>query len=411
VDAKRISSFRITFWGLLESLYLLIPWIPVLRLDLSRKLRPQKLRSSQITDPGEEVRLAWFLDVSSPELKRDAGSRRLLEVMRSFQEKGFFIIFSSLNGDRLSRESIEFLAPTFMDMPFELARGLLLKDHSRFSVVWCSRLVGARFARPLIKSKAKDTKFVFDTVDIHGTRIASYGQGAFEAIFRLLGNQIRRQELGLARRFDVTVAVSEEEQSWLRSEGIQAALVPTIFESTPNPIDWETRTGQFFVANFNHVPNVQGLSWYLSEVWPLLSLEVRSQGLKIIGANVPKFLLSHASTEIQFLGRVERIESVLQKSRVAIAPIISGAGVNGKIVEAMSAGVATATTPLGAGGVGLNHNVDCLVGGNPKEFAAAVEILCSDKITNLEISRAAELVAVERFSRASLSQRLDNLMA
>ena len=409
MDATKLGNFGETSRGFAEALYLLLPWLSKFRLSALRQKSGGTWPDARVSTPEHSMGIVWFVDVSAPAINRDAGSNRLLEIVRDFQDHGYLTIFSSLDGSHINQETVDFLDGKLVEAGFITTRALFLAEGARFSFVWCSRLVGARFVRPLIKSNSLNCKFVYDTVDLHGKRIASYGQVLSSPIFRLLGTLILLQEIGMAKKFDATIAVSQGEQLLLEMKGVPTTLVGTVVEMRPNLVPWRERRGQIFVANFAHIPNVQGLTWYLKKVWPLLNIELKNQGLIIVGSNAPQFLLSYADKNIEFIGRVDILDPILQSARVSIAPIISGAGVNGKITEAMSQLVAVATTPLGAEGVGLTSGLNCLIGDTPQEFAHAVELLCTNEVLNSLVANNARDLASERFSRARLTEKLNQL--
>jgi GT2 family glycosyltransferase len=116
-------------------------------------------------------------------------------------------------------------------------------------------------------------------------------------------------------------------------------------------------------------------------VAPLLKKPVK---FTLVGSNPPYIVRTmarhgdHAGL-FKVTGYVPDTFPYLNRAKISIAPILFGAGMNGKIGEAMAAGVPVITTALGALGMGLTHEENCLVAEGPQEFADAIDRLHNDE--------------------------------
>ena len=102
-----------------------------------------------------------------------------------------------------------------------------------------------------------------------------------------------------------------------------------------------------------HEPNVDAVIWFVREILPAVRVTLPSVNFTIVGSNPPKAVTGLASEHVQVLGRISEEELSLQyrRARLVVAPLRYGAGVKGKIVEAMQHGVPTITTTVGAEGI------------------------------------------------------------
>jgi glycosyltransferase involved in cell wall biosynthesis len=95
------------------------------------------------------------------------------------------------------------------------------------------------------------------------------------------------------------------------------------------------------------------------------------------------------------------LNDVFVHARIFVAPLLAGAGLKGKVLEAMSRGVPSVLSAVAAEGTGLTHGVDCLIARTPEEWAAAVVRLYTDEELWTRIANAALQTARTRFSLAA----------
>jgi GT2 family glycosyltransferase len=169
------------------------------------------------------------------------------------------------------------------------------------------------------------------------------------------------------------------------------------------------RQGCVFVGNFDHNPNVTSAIYLKHEVAPFLT--GTAIGFQIVGSNPPKIVRTLGQFGIEkerftVTGYVPDTAPYLAHARVSVAPILFGAGMNGKIGEAMAAGLPVVTTSLGALGMGLTGGENCLVADDPEGFANAIRRLHSDQELWEKIRRNATEYLKHSFSRAELDRHV-----
>jgi glycosyltransferase involved in cell wall biosynthesis len=140
-----------------------------------------------------------------------------------------------------------------------------------------------------------------------------------------------------------------------------------------------------YVGNLTWHPNVQGLDWFLTEVWPLLrrrlpgvALTIAGSGLATGGDGRPLFPSRWQVPGAEVVGFVPDLLPLYRRSLVMIVPILSGSGIRIKLLEALRAGMPVVSTPQGAAGLPLRDGGEALIEGDPEGFAAAVVRLCGD---------------------------------
>lgn len=136
-----------------------------------------------------------------------------------------------------------------------------------------------------------------------------------------------------------------------------------------------------FIGSMNWFPNVQGLSWFLNEVYPLIQKELPSTTLDIIGSGEPHaelLLRIRKNRNITFWGELEDEVPFLHQSKVFISPLWIGGGVRLKNPTAWIARLPIVATSLSVEGLEYKDGNDLLIGDTPERFAEQVVRLLHD---------------------------------
>lgn len=227
---------------------------------------------------------------------------------------------------------------------------------------------------------------------------------AFEA------ERVRALERAIWRVADFVLYPCEEEAAVVRQmePGVEGrAVIPYAFDSfvrrgAPTP------GGQIlFVGGFGHPPNEDAVLWLAKEILPRVLVAQPGAKLVIAGSRPTPAVLALAGPTIEVAGHVsdKRLAILYDDARVAIVPLRFGAGVKGKVVEAMHAGVPVVMTRIGA--QGLPNLPDCMpVHDDPAELADAVIALLEDDEAWLRQSIEQVEYAKRRFTRSAMRASL-----
>lgn len=118
-------------------------------------------------------------------------------------------------------------------------------------------------------------------------------------------------------------------------------------------IDFRTKKDLIFVGGFNHRPNLDGLLWFLKEVWPIVLKSLPQVAINIVGSNIPDSLKKMECNNIHIKGFIpdEELTKLYRECRVCIVPLRYGAGIKGKVIEAMYNRISIVTTEVGIEGL------------------------------------------------------------
>jgi GT2 family glycosyltransferase len=349
------------------------------RATLEHKHLPKDLkRTAEASDRNRERPRVVVFDERVPSPDRDAGSLRMFLILKTLAAwcHVTFVPFNrpqSLDYERaLWQEGIE--TADAIDY-----RGLLKHKNARAAIV--SRpSMGAAFIHRLRRANPK-VGIVFDMVDTHFVRFQREYEISGDAAARGEAERYRRLERKLARSSDVVWCASVEDKQVMEREaaGTRIEVVPTIHELRDCGRPFADRRDLLFIGNLAHRPNDDAVVFFMREVYPLVRQRLPEVRLDIVGDNPSAAIKAYNSEEVRVLGYVPNVEPLLENARVFIAPLRFGAGIKGKVGEAMAHGIPVVTTSVGAEGFGLTHGLDVMIGDDPAAFAAATAALYADE--------------------------------
>jgi hypothetical protein len=145
-----------------------------------------------------------------------------------------------------------------------------------------------------------------------------------------------------------------------------------------DPAEFAARRVVLFVGGYAHPPNVDAALFLASEVMPLVWETAPQARLVLAGSKPTPELLALAGERIEVPGWVPDLGPFYARARLSVTPVRYGAGVKGKVIGSLQAGVPVVTTSVGNEGLGLRNGVEALVADAPRELAEAVLALFDD---------------------------------
>lgn len=333
-------------------------------------------------------RMVLVADRHAPHTDRDAGSRAIWQFMRELQECGFDVRFWSLLPERdaryralLEMHGIEYLDASRCSGGF---RGWMAEHGAYLDDLVLSRPEVAEALLPQARGVTA-ARIVYYGHDIHFLRLQGQheaeGGGDAAAVARM-----RAREIAVWRQSDVVLYPSaaevREATAVLEAEGetriVEAMPLfgfPPRAAAAPVP---GGRAGLLFVGGFAHAPNRDGIRWFVAEAWSRLRAAFPDLRLAVAGAGADGLFDGLDADGVEVLGAVGEAELAdrYAQSRVAIAPLRFGAGVKGKVLEAMNAGLPCVTTAVGIQGIEGASGLE--VADDAAAFAERVAALLTD---------------------------------
>ena len=341
---------------------------------------------------------------------QDSGSVRMLAMLRILVSLGAHVTFIADNLEAREPYTSQLRAEgvDVWHAPYVHSVAQLLQERgSLYDVVMLCRHYIAAPLVPAVRKYAPQAQLWFDTVDLHYLR--EERQAALENSQAMLrtARQTRDQELGVIEAADLTLVVSPVEQQVLAQAAPHARveILSNIHDVHADTPGFDVRDGLLFVGGFQHPPNVDAVTWFVEQVWPLVRAAAPALTLRVVGSKMPDRLRSLHGNGIEILGFVHDIEPLLRSSKVSIAPLRYGAGVKGKVNQAMAYGLPVVATSVAVEGMGLRDGEHVRVADTPQAFADAVLKVHSDRTLWEALARGGLRNVDETFS-SRVAQRV-----
>jgi glycosyltransferase involved in cell wall biosynthesis len=207
--------------------------------------------------------------------------------------------------------------------------------------------------------------------------------------------------------------VSGAEQRLLAEElpAARVEVVSNIHEVRGRGLPFAERQDLLFVGSYRHPPNVDAALWLAEEIFPRIRERLPSLRLHLVGGDAPGDVAAlGARPGITFHGYVPDLDPLLEGCRVALAPLRYGAGVKGKVNQALSHGLPVVATTCAVEGMFLSDGVDVLVADEAEGFADAVARLHEDAALWETLSLGGQENTRRHFSSEAVRETLRGLL-
>ncbi len=346
-------------------------------------------------------------DERIPTPDRDAGSLRMFIILKTLARwcHVIFVPFNSKpNSDyerALWKEGIETAdAVDYRRIIKHPQLKAAIVSRASMGSVFVHRL---RYANPAIG-------IIFDTVDVHFHRLRrEYAVSGDEAVQRE-AERYRKLEGKLARTSDLVWCASAEDKEVITREVPEATVevVPTIHELRDPGPRFADRRDLLFIGNLAHRPNEDAVLFFAREVFPLLHQKLPEIQLDIIGDPTSSEIAALNSENVRIRGYVADVEPFLRSRRVFVAPLRFGAGIKGKVGEALAYGIPVVTTTVGAEGFGATHGHDIMIADDPVSFAEAIAQLYADEELWQRVATKGRLLIEKHFTPVVIAETIKN---
>lgn len=353
------------------------------------------------------------VDHSAPQPDRDAGSRSIWHFMRMFQRRGMNLKFwphnqlnDALYVEKLQQEGIEVILGHEGGFSDWLGKNLQSVD-----IVLVSRPHVALEYIVTVR-RLSSLRILYYGHDIHYLRLEAQLKHRPSAQLEQDAKNHLAWEQSIWPTVDAIYYPAEGEtqyvRAWLEERGRHDIPVRTIpvyafepFADEPSQ-NLADRHGILFVGGFAHAPNADAAEWFVHEVMPRIVKERHDAHLYLLGSNPTTEVLALAGKNVTVIGYVseEDLLDYYKRVRVSVAPLRFGAGMKGKVIEAMRYGLPCSMTSIGA--QGLEDVPFLAVSDDPTLFADNVLRMLNDDEYWTWLSQSEQQLVRERFSEEAL---------
>lgn len=324
-----------------------------------------------------------------PEPSSSAAGTRMLQLISVFQKMGFAVTFASaaanseysvdLKSMDVDKANIQINNASFDSFLKELEPQIVMFD--RFMT---EEQFGWRVAE-----NCPDALRILDTEDLHCLRAARHLAWKKKREFNTddLYLDVAKREIASIYRCDVSLIISSYEMELLKQHfKVNESLLHYVpFMAEPvDTIKWksyEERRDFVSIGNFLHEPNWNSVQFLKEEIWPLIRKQLPEAQLKVYGAYPSQKVnaLNNPKEGFLIMGKANDAKKEIISARVLLAPLRFGAGLKGKLIDAMMYGTPNVTTSIGAEGMHSEFEWSGIIANTSVEIAQAAVKLYSDR--------------------------------
>lgn len=328
-----------------------------------------------------------------PEPTSSAAGRRMMDLLTLFRAQNWTVTYACTAGESenaypLERLNVKRKKITINDSDFDTFISKLTPD----IVVYDRFMLEEQFSWRVDKY-SPNTMTILETSDLHCLRharqIAVKKGEQFKASD--LTGQLAYREVASILRTDMSLIISSVEMDLLRTVlKVDEALIhhfPFISAPENNKVlasqwlSFDQRSDFMCIGNFKHAPNWDSVQYLKQTIWPKIRQKLPTAKLYIYGAYPPaKAMQLHKPMDGFYVeGRANNVQDVMQKARVCLVPLRFGAGLKGKLLEAMEFGTPSVTSSIGAEGMHGQLPWSGEISDDPEDFVNAAVRLHEDK--------------------------------
>ncbi|BCX13523.1 MAG: hypothetical protein KatS3mg085_055 [Candidatus Dojkabacteria bacterium] len=329
----------------------------------------------------------FFFEDNLPDFDKASGSLRALNLLKILQKEFSVTLITRNNSqnlkyyDEVTQSGIRVLIDKNLNMAdiydfvvknIEFAKVLVFSRPEVFAFFY-------DFIHKTLKDKNLEIPIVYDTVDLHFLR--------FNMQLQFIEN--RHEKDYIQKMFEYhkaleTLFITESNETWvvtldekdflLKNKFTKnVRVLSNIIDPSPSQSPYEKRKDMLFIGSFGHEPNVDAVEYYYNEIVPLLKKEKINIKLHVVGSQIERLPSDIQNNKfIKLHGFVENLDEVFEKFLFAFYPLRFGAGIKGKVTQAMAMGLPIITTNIGAQGL-ENPDKLMLIANTKEEMIKAIK--------------------------------------
>lgn len=360
-------------------------------------------------DRSRDKKHILIIDHYVPHFDQDAGSRTIFGYIKLFLSNNYSVSFI---GDNYYKH--EPYSSILEQMGVEILYGSYYKNNHK---IWLNENL-KYFDYVFINRPHITEKYIDVIKDYSKVKILYYGHDLhFLRDYReyiltnneeklIQSNYWKKIELELMSKVDVALypSVTEVEEIKKINSEIEVKAIPAYLFEDFHVIERNIKSTKnvMFVGGFAHTPNIDAVLWFVNNVWDEIKKELPSVKFYIIGSKPTKDILSLASEDIIVTGFVsdDELKNYYKSTRIAVVPLRYGAGIKGKVVEALYEQIPIITTSVGSEGLFDAENY-MTIEDDANNFACKLIQMYNDEEKLFELSQSGKDYCSNYFSYES----------
>ena len=313
-------------------------------------------------DRSQNKKTLLFIDAIMLTFDKDTGSRVSFQYLQFFRKAGLNVKFLPQKAqpkekyqDAIQQLGVEVVQAKEYYTDYKT----WLKENGKYiDYVYLNRPTVADWCIKELK-KYTNAKIIYQGHDLHFLRELRRYETEKSPEALKSSNFHKEIETRIIKEADVTCMFSDVEIAEIKKFAPQANAhsVPLFVFDTALKKDIvyqpQKRKDIMFIGGFRHTPNIDGIKWFVKEVFPKAKKKIPDLKFYLVGSNAPNEILKLTSDDIIVTGFVtdEQLDEIYKNIKISVVPLRFGAGVKGKVIEAIYNKVPVITTTIGAEGI------------------------------------------------------------
>lgn len=345
-----------------------------------------------------------FVDSTTPMPDQSAGSYAAVQEIKLVQSLGYKVTFIAENVAYMAKYTTELekMGVEVITAPFYVSINEFLDARgAEFDAFYITRYHVVNDTAPKIRAVNPQARIIMNNADLHYLRLLRRAIAEKDETQKEAARQVREEEFAAMRSVDVMLSYNDREQAVIeaQSEGdVNVMTCPWVLECPETVPPRAGREGVSFLGGFQHQPNVEGVQWFARNVMDRLEQKGSNLVLTLYGSRMKDDVKSLASPLVKPVGFIEDLSDAYDRHLIFVAPLLSGAGIKGKVLSALASGIPCILSPVAAEGIGLRDGRDCLIADKPEDWIAALERLSADETLWQTLSDNGHDLACTKFS-------------
>lgn len=221
----------------------------------------------------------------------------------------------------------------------------------------------------------------------------------------LQSKRLRKFEIELVKNVNSVWSISHEDKKWFANYNPNTTTIAVSIQPQKTITDLASLSC-FHLGALDWEPNLQGLDWFLSSVWPYVLEKIPNATFHIAGNNPPKHLQSEERKNYVVHGRVSDAEEFAKSHGIAVVPLLAGSGIRIKMIMNASWAIPMVSTRIGAEGLFNESRQGVLLADSAEEFASALIELLTSSTNATTLGMQANGHILSRFSPKSIQENI-----
>lgn len=230
---------------------------------------------------------------------------------------------------------------------------------------------------------------------------------------RIQCNRLEKFESKSIGLVDYVIPMSKNDTEVLKDMGLQKnySVIPISVDTTEYQASIKMISKKIgFIGSLDWLPNVEGLEWFIENVWNDLQNTDSDIQFRVAGRAPSESLVRLMErNKVIYQGEVKDAKDFITSNMILVVPLFSGSGLRVKILEAMALGIPVITTTIGAEGIHVVDDESILIADNPEQIISDIRSLLVDNELYQKISKKSRSVIVQSYGAKAIAQQFNTI--